>query len=192
MHAGDVIALAAGSAVGGLLLLQLILVTVIAIAVCLVLKKIKRNASSFSSNVHHSNTRIQHTENKEDFSDSGIVTTHTNAAYKTLQPLADRLDVVYVSADMVTQHSSQNREDSIIEANEAYDSSNFRLYPNVTYDTITEQSASPREQDSILKVQLNEAYESSNFPVSPNVAYELLNPQDNTSTEDENYYATVD
>ena len=99
---------------------------------------------------------------------------------------------MYDSADTVIEQSSQNREDStmIIEANEAYDSSNFRLYPNVTNDTITEQLASPREQDFMLKVELNEAYQSSNFTVSPNVAYELLNPQDNT--EDANYYATVD
>ena len=152
----------------------------------------KRKASNSSSNIHQGNAQIRCTENEEDFSDSGSVTTHTNAAYKTPQPLADRLDVVYDSADMVTQHSSRNREDStmIFDAHKAYDSSNFLLYPRVTNDTVTEQSASQRERDSILKVQLNEAYESSNFPVSPNVAYELLNPQDNT--EDANYYVTVD
>ena len=188
--ASEVIVLAVGSAVGGLLLL-LILVTAIAITVCLVMKWNKRKASNSSSNIHQSNTQIRCTKN-EVFSVSESVTTHTNAAYKTSQPIADRLDVVYDSADMVTQHSSRNREDStmIFDANEAYDSSNFLLYPRVTNDTVTEQSASQRERDSILKVQLNEAYESSNFPVSPNLAYELLNPQANI--EDANYYATLD
>ena len=189
--ASEIIVLTVGSAVGGLLLL-LILVTVIAISVCLVMKLNKRKASNSSSNIHQSNTQIHCMEN-EVFNDSGSVTTHSNAAYKTSQPpLADRLDVVYDSADMITQHSSRNREDStmIFDAHEAYDSSNFLLYPRVTNDTVTEQSTSQRERDSILKVQLNEAYESSNFPVFPNVAYELLNPQDNT--EDANYYVTVD
>ena len=135
MYTGDVfgykvISLAAGSAGAGLLLL-FVLVTVIVIAV---LKKNKWKAYNFSSNVaYQSNTRIRHTENGEAFGDSGSVTTHINAAYKTSQPpLVDRLDVVY---DTVIEHSSLKERDSklTVYQNEAYESLNLVVSHNISY-----------------------------------------------------------
>ena len=121
-------------------MLLFVLVAVIVITMCLVLIKNKQKTSNFSSNIYQSNTQIRCTEN-EDFSDSGSVTTHTNAAYKTSQPpLDDRLDVVY---DTVIEQSSPKEGDPklTVKQKEAYESSNFPLSPNVSYAPLKRQAS---------------------------------------------------